>query len=220
MRCVPGASYAEVRCLIETGDLIAFSGKGGISGGIKLLTRSPVSHVGVAIRRAPVVASPEAAAFDVDFVDVLEATSLGGAVGVQVNRLSDHVARYAGALWWLPLRARPTGAGVGAALEWAFRELGRGYDLRGALAAGADVGLFDLVVGEDPGRWFCSELAAEFYRRACVLPDSIEPSEWVPIDLCRADVFSRAVQLAGDPQPLELERLDPLEIDRRARDRF
>ena len=42
--------YEEARANIQTGDIVLFSGKGGISSAIKWFTRSGWSHVGMALR--------------------------------------------------------------------------------------------------------------------------------------------------------------------------
>ncbi len=44
------ARYETVRKNINTGDVVLFSGKGAISHGIKLLTLSKWSHVGMALK--------------------------------------------------------------------------------------------------------------------------------------------------------------------------
>lgn len=73
--------------------------------------------------------------------------------------------------------------------------------------------------GNDSARG--SEFAAELLRRAGVLPASIDPSEWVPRDLVRASIYRRVEQLAGEPLALaEANNLDPLAVDRAARDRW
>ena len=41
------ASYHEIRTELKTGDIVLFSGKGGISAGIKWGTLSRWSHVGM-----------------------------------------------------------------------------------------------------------------------------------------------------------------------------
>ena len=42
--------YEDIRENLKTGDIVLFSGKGGISHGIKLVTNSKWSHVGMVLR--------------------------------------------------------------------------------------------------------------------------------------------------------------------------
>lgn len=42
--------YEDIRDQLKTGDILLFSGKGGISDGIKFFTRSQYSHVGMVYR--------------------------------------------------------------------------------------------------------------------------------------------------------------------------
>jgi len=88
------AKYEEIRAKIRTGDIVLFSGKGGISHGIKLETNSRWSHVGMALRL------PEW-----DTVLLWESTTLSNLEdiidgrkkrGVQLVLLSDRMKKYDG----------------------------------------------------------------------------------------------------------------------------
>ena len=43
-------TYGNIRPTLETGDIVLFSGKGGISTGIKWITNSKWSHVGMVLK--------------------------------------------------------------------------------------------------------------------------------------------------------------------------
>ena len=89
--------YKAARNLMLPGDVIAFGGKGFVSNVIKIATRCPVSHVGVILQTS--VSSAD------KFINqIIESTSLEGSfAGVQINRMSIHIERYKGDIWWLPL---------------------------------------------------------------------------------------------------------------------
>lgn len=189
------SSYRDVRGSIQPGDVIAFGGKGRASSWIKFLTRGPVSHVGIVLRRKMANANGDPRVF----VEVIESTSLGGVVGVQTTRLSDHLRSYEGEIWWLPLEAEVRARMDEVALfDFLFAQDGKAYDLSGSLRAGFD--LFDSVgfeADEDFARFFCSELVAAGLEAAGAV-GSVNASEVTPIELCRWCVFADAHQVAGE----------------------
>ena len=101
-------SYQQLRKKIKTGDLVLFSGKGGVSDWIKLFTGSKFSHIGLAL-----VLSDD----DQDMVLLLESTTLNdiediesGQIrrGVQLVPLSERVRTYKGKVYLRPLSKKPT----------------------------------------------------------------------------------------------------------------
>jgi len=191
--------YSVIRPSMRPGDLIAFSGKGRVSHWIKLLTRGQVSHVGIVLRRS-IVGS------DHEFVEVIESTSLGGTSGVQVNRLSDRVNHYDGALWWMPLHSTAREIFEEAAFfDFLFNQVGKEYDTGQALAAGFDL-LDRLGLGaeQDFEKFFCSELCVAGLQAAGVLGEGVNASEVTPIELVRWPLWGPSEQIAGEPEPLRL----------------
>lgn len=90
----PKVYNEKMRAKLTTGDIVLFSGKGGISAGIKWATLSRWSHVGM------IVVLPE-----YDFVTVWESTTLSSLVdldtkvphkGVQLVPLSSRIEGYDG----------------------------------------------------------------------------------------------------------------------------
>jgi hypothetical protein len=92
--------YKEVRNDMQSGDIVAFSGKGDFSEIIKWATRSAVSHVGIILQSKLLINNePQNGKFN----QIIESTSLRGFSGVTINRLSDRIDTYEGEMWWLPL---------------------------------------------------------------------------------------------------------------------
>lgn len=200
------ATYDGIRDAMQPGDVIAFGGKGRASNLIKWATRGAVSHVGVVLKRRAI--DDTSGRY---FVEVIESTSLYEVIGVQTTRLSDHVAHYAGEMWWLPLSAEARARlDVGALWEFLFGQVGKGYDVRQALAAGVDA--FEFVglgeASEDFSRFFCSELVAAGLEAAGVI-GSINASEVTPIELCRWGIYRECVQFKGSPKRISRVGADP-----------
>jgi len=176
--------YDAIRGSLSTGDIVLFSGKGGISAGIKWATTSRWSHVAMVFNLA-----------DYNFVTLWESTTLTNLEdldtkkvmrGVQLIPLSDRVQTYDGEialrrLSGVTLKAQELGALM--ALRKDLR--GRPYEKRKIeLIKAAYDGLFGLNE-EDLSSLFCSELVAESYQVMGLLPSgpTDQPSnEYVPAD--------------------------------------
>lgn len=160
-----------------TGDLVLFSGKGLVSGTIRLFTGSRWSHVGMVVRSEDEVLLLEATVTD-EAVDI----SLGRPVrGVQVVRLADKLAAYDGAvaLRRLELDERPVG------LDEAVQEIAALWRYRGYKSFTATLVLDLLSANRRPHRVhrvFCSELVAEIYKRLGIMCRGVRSSRYVPGD--------------------------------------
>src|SRR5262245_41615080 len=95
------SKYDEIRGQLQTGDLVLFSGKGGVSAGIKWLTFCEWSHIGM------VVCTPSGSGPLGDSVLLWESTNLDNLKdaidgvakrGVQLVLLSERVQTYPGAI--------------------------------------------------------------------------------------------------------------------------
>lgn len=163
----------------QAGDLVLFSGRGLVSGTIRLVTGSRWSHVGVVV-----------GAGDGDGPLLLEATitdeapdvALGRAVrGVQLVSLRRKLAAYDGgvALRRLELEARPAG------LEAELREIAGLWRYRGYKSYTL-TRLLDWASGgrrpQHVRRLFCSELVAEVYKRLGIMARDVRSSRIVPGD--------------------------------------
>jgi hypothetical protein len=174
-------SYDSIRDYLKTGDIVLFSGTGLAGGAIKLLTRSPWSHVGLIVRRAgeaePLLweSMPSGFCKDVD--------SGSFRTGVQLVRLSERLARFTG-----PVAVRRLNRPLCEQQRWRLEALqtevaDRRYErnlLELAFAA------FDWLTlnREDLTTLFCSELVAETYQRIRLLDDvehgALPSNEYTP----------------------------------------
>ena len=179
--------YADIRDQMLPGDIVGFSGKGGVSKAVKLFSR-PVSHVGI-VRHAQMVGEENGRYFN----EITESTATQGkGLGVQTERLSRRIDAYDGEIWWLPLAEDIRGElNLPAFWDFLYRQEGKSYDLSGAIKAGLD--FLDNVAGltyesEDFSRLFCSEIVAAALEDGAVLPE-VNASEILPMDLCRMAIY-------------------------------
>jgi len=142
----PSERYGVVRHEFAEGDLLCFRGRGVVSGAIRLLTRSPYSHVGL-------VHLFEAHVFSLEAVGS----------GVRLSRMSEVMKRYDGGIDYFAVVASEVQRR--GAVGFGFQQLGKRFDFVGLLRFFVFV-----VAGVRPRpridtRWFCAELVAEAYRR-------------------------------------------------------
>lgn len=185
--------YKEARKLMLPGDVIGFGGKGFLSAVIKNVTDCNVSHVGIILQT-------EVTTVDGYINQIIESTSLGnGFAGVQTNRMSTHVKKYQGEVWWLPLslyaRAR---LDQGLFFNFLLRQVGKKYDAPQAIRSALD---FIPDNREDFDKLFCSELVHSGLVVGGVIEDS-NSSEQTPADNCRLHIYREICQLKGDPKEL------------------
>lgn len=171
----------NMRAKLKTGDVVLFSGKGGISAGIKWATLSRWSHVGM------IVVLPE-----YDFVTVWESTILSSLVdidtkvprkGVQLVPLSSRIEGYEGEIAVRQLEGVTFDSEDVKNLMQLRRELaGREYEQNKIELIKA---AYDGILGrnsEDLTSLFCSELVAEAYQRLGLLGDEKHSNEYTPSD--------------------------------------
>jgi len=171
------SNYTALRDRIQTGDLIAFDGKGWISWVIKRWQRYPISHVGVVV--------------NIDAqgrVMVMESTTLNGKKGVQLNRLSKRVKGYKGTVNWFPLHRKTRDKlDVTAMQNYLWEQDGKPYDTKQAIKAG----LWSWTTRENGSELFCSELVAGAWRAGKILSKKTNISEVTPEKLCRMLIFRK-----------------------------
>ncbi len=171
----------QMRAKLKTGDVILFSGKGGISAGIKWATLSRWSHVGM------IVVLPE-----YDFVTVWESTTLSSLVdldtnvphkGVQLVPLSSRIDGYGGEVAVRQLNDVSFDIKDVKNLMELRRELaGKNYEQDKIELIKA---AYDGPLGrnaEDLSSLFCSELVAEAYQRLGLLSEDKPSNEYTPSD--------------------------------------
>jgi hypothetical protein len=172
--------YKIIREELKTGDVILFSGKGGISDLIKWFSNSRWSHVGMVIQLQ-----------GMNMVLLWESTTLsnitdldtGRAIrGVQLVGLSERINSYDGEVAIRQLN-KPVGLAREAALG-VFRSqvAGRPYEENKLELLGAGIdGIFADNV-KDLSSLFCSELVAEAFQIMGLLPNHIPSNEFTPAD--------------------------------------
>lgn len=179
------AAYVELRPQLKTGDVVLFSGKGGVSEWIKWFTGSKWSHVGMVM----VLES-------YDSVLLWESTTLGDLPdvesgkshrGVQLVGLRERIAGYGGEEVSVRQLNKALDAGQLKSLgDFRSEVSGRPYEKNKIelLRAAADLFPFDRNK-ENLSSLFCSELVAESFQRVGLLPDGgkAKPSnEYTPED--------------------------------------
>ena len=187
--------YEKVRNKMKTGDLIAFSGKSRISNLIKGVTDSDISHVGMV--------------FETDImgdgrVEIIESTSLvdlpdahtGEVIkGVQRQMLSQRMDMYKGQVYWQPLNVKLGIAEQARMFSWLYCKWASKtkYDGVGAVIAGVDI--IGLELEPDFSTLFCSEMVAEGYRLAGLLPKDYNASEATPDDVIKYPFLGDRMQI-------------------------
>ena len=175
------AVYDKIRSQLKTGDIVLFSGKGGISAGIKWATFSRWSHVGMVVNMT-----------EYDFVTLWESTTLSSLAdldtqrpvkGVQLVPLSARVATYPGEIAIRQLRDCTLGPeDVSTLMDFRKKVKGKAYEEN----------LIELIRSAYDGPWgnnqeelsslFCSELVAETYQRLGLLGEEKPSNEYTPAD--------------------------------------
>ncbi|MBC8870942.1 MAG: hypothetical protein H8E44_16075 [Planctomycetes bacterium] len=179
--------YTQIRNKLDTGDIVLFSGKGGISAGIKWFTISKWSHVGMVVRLP-----------DWNMVLLWESTTLSNIAdvmdgkakqGVQLVALSERLRTYGGEAAIRRLSVKRTAAMNNALMRLRQEVKGRPYE----------TSKVELVKAAYDGWWgentenlsslFCSELVAEAYQRMGLLSNSksaLPSNEFTPKDFSAA----------------------------------
>ncbi len=91
--------YADVRDLVQPGDVIAFGGSGFLSHIVKAAGGSNVSHAGAILEASAGSAGPRFIESTVDFKQPKPITH------VKISAFEDRCRTYEGEVWWLPLDA-------------------------------------------------------------------------------------------------------------------
>ncbi len=181
-------NYQNIRHLLRTGDVIAFSGDYLGSDLIRVACGGLVSHMGMVVR------CRYDALINDTVVEIIEANvspEYPDLNGVVLSRLTDRVPFYKGDVWVLRLSDACRQTFIEADMEhWLVGELGKKYDLLTPWKAAVDA--FDRwgqsYNPEDLSTLFCSELIAAAFKYAGMLP-TINPSEITPADIVQWATF-------------------------------
>jgi hypothetical protein len=173
--------YESIRSELKTGDIVLFSGKGGVSTAIKWFTTSRWSHVGMVLR---LPAYNMILLWESTTLSKIKDLQTGTArKGVQVVPLSTRLKTYDGDVGLRRLQV-PDEAALNYAALHEFRA-----EVRGAPYEESEIELvksaYDGPFGgnvEDLSSLFCSEMVAEGYQRMGLLPGRPASNEYTPKD--------------------------------------
>lgn len=179
--------YQDIRSQLKTGDILLFSGKGGISDGIKFFTLSNWSHVGM-IYRFDDPLDPLGSIFcweSTTLSDISDADTGKLTKGVQRVELSERLEKCFAKGYQISIRqlSKPLTIDMITRLN-AFRHevSGRPYEKsKIELIKSAYDGIFGKN-NEDLSSLFCSELVAEAYQHMGLLSESRSSNEFTPKD--------------------------------------
>jgi hypothetical protein len=171
---------------IKAGDVIGASGDGGISFIVNILSYGvpwvSISHVGIMGDH-----EGELLLFEATTLSNIPCVIQGKMVeGMQAVRLKDRVEQYDGKMFHYPLADPLFASGKQRLSQFLHDQIGKEYDLLGALRAGGKVfaWLEAQLREEDLNFLFCSELVAASLNRVDRL-ETDSASRWNPNQLIR-----------------------------------
>ena len=179
--------YESIRSQLKTGDILLFSGKGGISEGIKFFTLSKWSHVGMVYRlddsrdaKSSIFCWESTSLSNLRDADTGKLTK-----GVQRVELSERLERCFASGYEISVRPLAKGLSddmVRALNDFPHEVSGRPYEKdKIELLKAAYDGIFG-DNREDLSSLFCSELVAEAYQRMGLLTEKVPANEYTPKD--------------------------------------
>lgn len=178
--------YAEARKIVQAGDVVAFGGESLWSRIIRRGADSQVSHAGIIVDPLDGNAEPR----------FLEATirlfRKGPVLGAKITSFENRWNDYDGNVWLLPLAQTIRDEfdqegfdGFVAACE------GKLFDIpEGVIAHIKD--FFERLLDDELKSeefYYCSELVADAFKAAGILDEGIDPSDVLPKDLCRWEMY-------------------------------
>lgn len=179
--------YEDIRDQLKTGDILLFSGKGGISDGIKFFTVSKWSHVGM-VYRFDNSLDPRGSLFcweSTTLSDIKDADTGKLTKGVQRVELSERLERCFSKGYEIsvrPLLKALTDDMILALNNFRHEVSGRPYEKdKIELLKAAYEGIFG-DNKEDLSSLFCSELVAEAYQKMKLLTETVPSNEYTPRD--------------------------------------
>ena len=182
------SKYKEIRDVLKTGDIVLFSGQGGISTAIKVFSKSKWSHIGIVVKSK-----------ELNTVFLLESTTLNNVTdvetqsykkGVQIVDLSTRVEKFDGSISVKLLNKELSEDQL--KIINLFREeiKNRPYERSEAelIKSLVDIGKFT-ENEKDLSSIFCSELVAEALMRVSVIKSDLPSNEYIPKDFSDGGFF-------------------------------
>ena len=199
--------FDELKPLIRTGDMLAFSGDYADSKIIRFITHSEISHVATFV-------------VDGDMIYIVESIS---GEGVRLVSAGQKLADYRGRVCLMRYAERfhaVVGLAVLEMLDWLNEQIGKPYDIWQSIEAGLDdmfkfmINMTPLDIGEDLSQYFCSELVTAALLKLHIL-HAVNPSETTPIDLCMFRIWENHYYQIGKEgdEPLLINGYNLLEPD-------
>jgi hypothetical protein len=180
--------YAAVRGQLKTGDVILFSGKSGISEGIKFFTLSKWSHVGMVYKfNDPLDEKGTVFCWESTTIGNVEDADTGRLTnGVQRVELSERLERCFAQRYEISIRPLNKDLTPDMILQlnnFRHEVSGRPYERNKIeLIKSALDGHIFKENKEDLSSLFCSELLAESFQRIGLLPEDVPSNEYTPKD--------------------------------------
>lgn len=203
--------YRMLRNQLKTGDILLFSGKSGISEGIKFFTLSKWSHVAMVYKfQDPLDSFGSIFCWEsTTLSDVADAETGKLTMGVQRVELSERLERCFAKGYEVSVRqlSRPLTDKMLVDLNQFRTEVsGRPYEKHKLELIKA---AYDGIFGhnkEDLSSLFCSELIAESYQKMGLLSEAVPSSEYTPKDFS----FEKRLRLQNDFSLGAEEQIDAL----------
>lgn len=161
----PRVAYPDVRAQVRLGDVLLFRGRGLMSRAIRLLTRSPYSHVGLVHLQHGRVYSLEAVG-----------------AGVRLILMSEVMRRYHGGIDYYEVKGATPEQRDGA-VAFCFQQLGKLYDRPGIMRFLVAILFNRKDRAREDQTWFCSELVAAAYRSQGLTLAPVSAAYTSPADL-------------------------------------
>ena len=185
--------YSQIRNKLKTGDVILFSGKGGISDGIKFFSRSIWSHVAIVYKiKDKSIGEDTLFCWESTTLNNIKDAETGKLTkGVQRVELSERLEKCFATGYKISIRqlSKPLDIDMLKALN-TFREEVKGKPYEKStiqLIKAAWDGLFSFLDNkEDLSSLFCSELLAAAYQKMGLLGPEPPSNEYIPKDFSKA----------------------------------
>lgn len=188
-------NYNSIRGRLSTGDVVLFDGRGFVSRLVRMFAGIP-SHSAMVCKT-----------HDDGRVQLIESTSQwigrNWVIGVQFTYLSERLKNYKGRVWVAPLTAenkQKVKDDPKILEDYLIEMYGKSYDFWQVFRKGWSLvslpRLFPLK--ENYNRLFCSELVAGYFKRAGILPSSVNASTVTPRELAQFRLYGPILlQLCG-----------------------
>jgi len=191
--------YNNIRYKMKFGDVVAFSGKGGVSNIIKWKTGSDISHVGMVLESEFIAGEKRILLIEsTSLVNIPDLRTRELIKGVQQQHLSQRLDSYEGQAYYYELKTVVDDLRKNTMYNWLMSKHASRTPYDSVQALGSAIDLLDNMGFEnkpDFSSLFCSEMVAKVLQLGDFLPSAINPSEQTPADVITYDCFKERVQI-------------------------